>query len=417
MHRPRHRLPGRGVPDGRSATSTWPTRRRSTRSNGSRRARRRRSISSSSTKMAPILADHGATQPAGDLQAVFATCGSPTTGDVCAFCRLQERVAGHEPVPVELVLHGKARKAYLAAQAATEGEPDEAVGRGRPCDAARRQEASVPVEPRRGRRVPHPRRLRAARRHHRPAREGAVVRSTKGAEYTVLRPTLEDYVLEMPRGAQVIYPKDLATICMLADIGPGMRVFETGIGSGAMSMTMLRYGVRHRRLRGARRLRQPSGQANVREFLGEGVLDRYDVHIADSYEGIDAGTRPVRSCGARPARAVAGRSRTSSPCWHPVGSVWPTRPRSCRPSRFVQALDRAVDRRPHDRGAPSRMAHQGSGGAARPSHGGAHGVPHRGPRFLGQGTPGPCVRTRRSNASAAERATARRRYAGPKADD
>ena len=70
--------------------------------------------------------------------------------------------------------------------------------------------------------------------------EGVVVRSTKGAEYTVLRPTLEDFVVEMPRGAQVIYPKDLAPICMLADIGPGVRVFETGVGSGALSMTMLR---------------------------------------------------------------------------------------------------------------------------------------------------------------------------------
>ena len=72
--------------------------------------------------------------------------------------------------------------------------------------------------------------------------EGVIVKSTKGSEYTVLRPTLEDYVLEMPRGAQVIYPKDLAPICMLADIGPGMRVFETGIGSGALSTTKLRWG-------------------------------------------------------------------------------------------------------------------------------------------------------------------------------
>ena len=72
------------------------------------------------------------------------------------------------------------------------------------------------------------------------AAEGVVVRSTKGAEYTVLRPTLEDFVVEMPRGAQVIYPKDLAPICMLADIGPGVRVFESGVGSGALSMTMLR---------------------------------------------------------------------------------------------------------------------------------------------------------------------------------
>ena len=116
--------------------------------------------------------------------------------------------------------------------------------------------------------------------------EGAVVKSTKGAEYTVLRPTLEDYVLEMPRGAQVIYPKDLAPICMLADIGPGMRVFETGVGSGALSMTMLRWGadivgyeVREDFANRAR--------SNVVEFLGEAATDRYDVHIADSYEGID----------------------------------------------------------------------------------------------------------------------------------
>jgi len=117
--------------------------------------------------------------------------------------------------------------------------------------------------------------------------EGVVVRSTKGAEYTVLRPTLEDYVIQMPRGAQVIYPKDLAPICMLADIGPGMRVFETGVGSGALSMTMLRWGASivgyEVRQDFANRAR-----ANVREFLGEVALDRYEVHIADSYAGIDA---------------------------------------------------------------------------------------------------------------------------------
>ena len=65
---------------------------------------------------------------------------------------------------------------------------------------------------------------------------GRILESTKGAKYTVLRPTLEDFVVEMPRGAQVIYPKDLAPMCMLGDIYPGVRVFETGIGSGALSM-------------------------------------------------------------------------------------------------------------------------------------------------------------------------------------
>ena len=121
--------------------------------------------------------------------------------------------------------------------------------------------------------------------------EGCVVKSTKNAEYTVLRPTLEDYVLEMPRGAQVIYPKDLAPICMLADIGPGMRVFETGIGSGALSMTMLRWGADIVGYE-VREDFANRAKANVKEFLGEAALERYDVHIADSYEGIDPSHGP-----------------------------------------------------------------------------------------------------------------------------
>jgi tRNA (adenine57-N1/adenine58-N1)-methyltransferase len=72
--------------------------------------------------------------------------------------------------------------------------------------------------------------------------DGAEVVSTKGARYVVLRPTLEDFVVEMPRGAQVIYPKDLATILMIGDIRPGVRVLESGVGSGALSMAMLRAG-------------------------------------------------------------------------------------------------------------------------------------------------------------------------------
>lgn len=121
--------------------------------------------------------------------------------------------------------------------------------------------------------------------------EGSVVRSTHGAEYTVLRPTLEEFVLEMPRGAQVIYPKDLAPICMLADIGPGTRVFETGVGSGALSMTMLRYGA----VVTGYELREDFANratANVASFLGADALDRYDVHLADSYEGIDPALGP-----------------------------------------------------------------------------------------------------------------------------
>ncbi len=121
--------------------------------------------------------------------------------------------------------------------------------------------------------------------------EGITVRTTKNAEYVVLRPTLEDFVVEMPRGAQVIYPKDLGPICLLGDIGPGMRVFESGIGSGALSMTMLRYGAEivgyEIREDFANRAR-----ANVRSFLGAAALDRYRVEIADSYAGIDPAAGP-----------------------------------------------------------------------------------------------------------------------------
>lgn len=114
---------------------------------------------------------------------------------------------------------------------------------------------------------------------------GVTVESTKGSKYIILRPTLEDFVVEMPRGAQVIYPKDLAPMCMIGDIHPGVRVFETGIGSGALSMTMLRWGASITGLE----LREDflnRARANVRSFLGEESLDRYDVSLGDSYEEI-----------------------------------------------------------------------------------------------------------------------------------
>ena len=75
------------------------------------------------------------------------------------------------------------------------------------------------------------------------ADEGNVVVGSTGRNFLVLRPTLADVVVKMPRGAQVIYPKDLGAILIAADIGPGMRVLEAGVGSGALSMTLLRAGV------------------------------------------------------------------------------------------------------------------------------------------------------------------------------
>src|SRR5947208_13769735 len=72
------------------------------------------------------------------------------------------------------------------------------------------------------------------------APEGSVITSAGGTAYLALRPLLADYVLSMPRGAQVIYPKDAAQIIMWGDIFPGARVLEAGAGSGALSCSLLR---------------------------------------------------------------------------------------------------------------------------------------------------------------------------------
>ena len=116
--------------------------------------------------------------------------------------------------------------------------------------------------------------------------EGVVVRSTRGGGYTVVRPTLAELVLKMPRGAQVIYPKDLGPILMMGDVFPGARVLEAGVGSGALSMTLLRAGAEvvgyELREDFANRAR-----TNVVGFLGAGVLSRYRVEIRDVYDGVE----------------------------------------------------------------------------------------------------------------------------------
>ncbi len=118
------------------------------------------------------------------------------------------------------------------------------------------------------------------------APDGATLKSTRGGEYVVLRPTLSDFILKMPRGAQVIYPKDLGPLLMIADISPGVRVLESGVGSGALSMAMLRAGAD---IVGYE-LREDfanRAQGNVERFLGPEMASRYRVELRDCYEGID----------------------------------------------------------------------------------------------------------------------------------
>ncbi|MHB1208616.1 MAG: tRNA (adenine-N1)-methyltransferase [Acidimicrobiales bacterium] len=116
------------------------------------------------------------------------------------------------------------------------------------------------------------------------AQEGSVIRGNTERSFLVLRPTMSDVVLKMPRGAQVIYPKDLGTILMQADIGPGMRVLEAGVGSGALSMTLLRAGA----LITGYEIREDFAQQatkNVHDMLGQDVA--YDIQIRDVTLGID----------------------------------------------------------------------------------------------------------------------------------
>ena len=114
--------------------------------------------------------------------------------------------------------------------------------------------------------------------------EGSLIRASSERSFLVVRPSLSDVVLKMPRGAQVIYPKDLGTILMQADIGPNMRVLEAGVGSGALSMTLLRAGAL---ITGYEIREDFAAQAirNVHDMLGEDVP--YDVQIRDVTVGID----------------------------------------------------------------------------------------------------------------------------------
>ena len=70
--------------------------------------------------------------------------------------------------------------------------------------------------------------------------EGVVLLSNSGTSYQAFRPLLNDYVLSMPRGATIIYPKDSAVIVGFCDLFPGAQVLEAGAGSGALSISILR---------------------------------------------------------------------------------------------------------------------------------------------------------------------------------
>ena len=118
------------------------------------------------------------------------------------------------------------------------------------------------------------------------SKEGEQVKLSSGKTYLLVRPTMSDVILKMPRAAQIIYPKDIGHILLAADIFPGVKVLESGIGSGALSIAMIRAGAQ---IFGYEVREDFANRAekNVVNFLGKGALLNYQILIKDIYEGID----------------------------------------------------------------------------------------------------------------------------------
>ncbi len=151
--------------------------------------------------------------------------------------------------------------------------------------------------------------------------DGSVVVSTVGDEYLALRPLLSDFVMSMPRGAAIVYPKDAAQILLLGDIFPGATVVEAGVGSGALSLSLLRaIGPQGSLLSFERREEFARvAKGNVTAFLGAqpgnwsvhlgdlalelestvepGSVDRMVLDMLAPWECLDAATRALASGG------------------------------------------------------------------------------------------------------------------------
>jgi tRNA (adenine57-N1/adenine58-N1)-methyltransferase len=127
--------------------------------------------------------------------------------------------------------------------------------------------------------------------------EGFTVTSTSGGEYLVFRPLLSEFVVSMPRGAAVVYPKDAAQIVAMADIYPGATVVEAGAGSGALTCSLLRAVGPGGRVSSYERREEFADVArrNVTQFFG-GTPDvphpAWQLTVGDLVEALPAGEAP-----------------------------------------------------------------------------------------------------------------------------
>ena len=112
--------------------------------------------------------------------------------------------------------------------------------------------------------------------------EGSVVSTTAGLKFTAFKPLLADYVLTMPRGATIVYPKDAAMIVGLADIYPGARVLEAGVGSGALTISLLRAAGEKGYVHSVERRADfaDNARSNVDAYF-EGALNNWRLDVGD----------------------------------------------------------------------------------------------------------------------------------------
>lgn len=123
--------------------------------------------------------------------------------------------------------------------------------------------------------------------------DGSVVTTAEGHEYLVLRPLLSDYVMGMPRGAAIVYPKDSGQVIQMADIFAGATVVEAGVGSGALSMSLLNTIGPTGRLIGVERRADFAAIAveNARAWFGADH-PAWEVHVGDLADRLPGLVRP-----------------------------------------------------------------------------------------------------------------------------
>ena len=127
--------------------------------------------------------------------------------------------------------------------------------------------------------------------------DGSVIANQSGVEYLALKPLLTDYVLSMPRGAAIVYPKDAGQIIVEGDIFPGATVIEAGVGSGALSSYLLRSIGQDGKLFSFERRDEFAqiAMANVKNHLG-GAPKNWTVTIGDLQDKLPEVIAPHTAC-------------------------------------------------------------------------------------------------------------------------